>query len=412
MSRRGRRAARLTTRLPVGLPTGLPIGLVAGLLVGALGACGGEERETALAVTVDTTSSGVVRVRSRGDIPRWHLEEVLTVDGFGEVTGMAVDRIGSLWVADGEAREIRVLGPEGRLIRLIGPVGAGAGELGSLRSMAFLGNSVLALDAENGRIVEISRGGAWLDERPWSGEGGSAGDGGVTNRLYPLGPGEVYERSIRDGEEGEERVWVRHGLRGVVGVRPWYEPPESALPEASPPDAVVCEDPSTGGAREFALPFQPRRVQHPVRGGLLAVAWTGEYRVALLDAREDTVLVLEREADAVPLTDARWEEEMAELRRFREENPGVSCDPDDPERPASKPPIRDLRVDAAGRIWVEAHTPDGTQWHVYDSGAHPLGIVPPFGGGGTGVTYIDSEHVAWATRDERGERVTLARIVR
>jgi hypothetical protein len=384
----------------------------------AFTACSGDDRvpdlSGALVVTVDTMETGAVRVRSRGEAPAWRLEEVTTLqqgdpgatpDGtFGEVSAVTVDRSDAIWVADSRTRRIRLFGAGGNLIRLIGGDGDGPGEFGSLNSIALLGRSVIALDAENQRIAEFTLAGAWRGERPMPfPEPGSP----ETLRFYPVGPAEVFVHAVREGDDGLEHVWVRHLERGVSGSRPVLPDPPDA-----PPTIITCEA-RGADSRSFPIPYQPRQLQHPASGGRLAVAWTGDYRVAFLDPIGDTVRVVERERVPVPVTESDWEVALAPYRAYLADHPDAVCDPGEPVRPESRPPIRDILVDAAGRLMVEAATSEGTVWDVYDLTGYPLGTLPAFDRT-TGVApYITTEGIVRVREDATGaQEIGLLRIVR
>jgi hypothetical protein len=367
-----------------------------------------------LAVTVDTMESGAVRVRSRGEAPAWGLEEVVTLEQgdpdarpngtFGAVSAVAVDRSDAIWVADAGTRQIRVFGARGTLIRLIGGEGDGPGQFGTLNSIAQLGRSVIALDSENQRIAEFSLGGGWQGERPTPFAGPVSPE---TLRFYPVGPAEVYVRSVREGDDGLEHVWIRHVERGVSGSRPVLPDPPDA-----PPTIVTCEAPA-GDARSFPIPYQPRQLQHPASGGQLALAWTGDYRVAFLDPVGDTVQVVERERVPVPVTESDWEAALAPYRAYRTDHPDAVCDPAELIRPERMPPIRDILVDAAGRLLVEAATPEGNVWDVYGLTGYPLGTLPSFERTGSVAPYITTERIVRVTEGATGiQQIGLLRIVR
>ena len=390
------------------------------LILAALVACSGESPEMAasgpLTVTADTTESGVIYVRSGGDAPEWRLEEVLTLDQssrsddplttFVEATSVALDRTDAIWIADAGSRQIRVFNPEGSLIRLIGGPGDGPGEFGTLNSIAFVGRSVLALDSVNERIVAFSVGGGFRGTRPAPFEEGRGST--ERRRLYQVGPSEVYEPVVRDGEEGVERVWVRHAEGDVAGSRPIVPEPSGA-----PPTVVTCEAPSEPAPMSFPLPFQARQVQHPASRGELAVAWTGEYRVVFLDAAGDTLRIVERARAPVTLTEDDRESVLAPYLAFRDRHPEAVCEPAELTMPEIAPPIRDLMVDAAGRLLVEAPTPDGMVWDVYDLAGHPLGTFPSFERTEGVAPYATTEGMVWVTEDSSGaQQVKLARIAR
>jgi hypothetical protein len=143
------------------------------------------------------------------------------------------------------------------------------------------------------------------------------------------------------------------------------------------------------------------------------VAWTGDYRVAFLDPIGDTVRVVERERVAVPVTESDWEVALAPYRAYQANHPDAVCDPGELVPPESMPPIRDILVDAAGRLLVEAATPEGTVWDIYDLTGYPLGTLPAFERTTSVAPYITTEGVVRVTEDATGaQKIGLLRIVR
>lgn len=373
------------------------------LLAGALlvGGCsdvpgaGGSAGDT-LTVSVDTVA-GVPTVRVSGPLPRWSLAEVADLGSVGGAGGRADDEFGlvasvavgpgeRLWVADATNSEIRVFAPDGSLERVVGRQGQGPGEFGSLYSVAWVDDVLLALDFGNGRVAEISPEGEWLGSRRAPGR--MTGSPSML-RLYPVAGDEVYQWSIRTDPDFQ-RVWVRHGPGGIEGAFP--QPPLEA------PGAQTVECRMEGGIGFHSNPWSPTAFQHPAPGGRIWVATSDRNRLALVDSAGDTVRVLDRDAPPVPLSDAEWEEADAAYRRFRESWQGAECT--GPwERPDHKPAFRNVLVDTSGRLWVERMTADGTRWEVFDREGRPRGAVPGFEYFDRTAPHLSSGHVAWVTRD-------------
>ncbi|MXX73112.1 MAG: 6-bladed beta-propeller [Gemmatimonadetes bacterium] len=95
-------------------------------------------------VRVDTLNDGRIVVSNPDSPPTGvqgtpGLVEVLrigsldgTCDAFGEVTSIAVDADGRIYVADRQANEIRVFSPTGECVRTFGRSGEGPGECAGL----------------------------------------------------------------------------------------------------------------------------------------------------------------------------------------------------------------------------------------------------------------------------------------
>ncbi|MGD2216185.1 MAG: hypothetical protein PVJ64_05490, partial [Gemmatimonadales bacterium] len=90
----------------------------------------------------------------------------------------------------------------------------------------------------------------------------------------------------------------------------------------------------------------------------------------------DTLRVVERKLDRVPLSDAEWEAATADFRAFREEHPEVSCQPAELPRPELKPALREIFFDVAGRLWVEIYTPGGFAFEVFDGEGRLIARLP------------------------------------
>lgn len=323
------------------------------------------------------TIGGVVHVRNTGVPPRLAAEPLVTIgapggmgeprpDEFGRARSVVADAEGAIYVADALAHEIRVFAPDGRHLRSLGRNGGGPGEYNSLYSLAWIGDTLAAFDPGNTRIGFLRPDGAWIGSVPYPRYTGDA----MFVRFYPATADEAYIFGVRRVGERSERVFVRLSGSGLADT---LTAPASPFPDAS--TTIVCPHPGGGGISFFETPFAPGHLATPAPGGAFATAWSAEYRIAIVTAAGDTVRVIERAYEPLPVGDAEWEAELTDFREFREQVPGARCEPSGPSRPDVKPAIRHLFFDAEGRLWVERYAPDGFDYDVFATDGGLLGTV-------------------------------------
>ena len=335
----------------------------------------GDASAVGLTTTVDTID-GVVRVSNTGTAPRWQLTRVASIgpkslsdtgspDEFGRVYDIALGPDGNVFVADGANREIRVFGLDGVHRRTLGRKGEGPGEFDGLYSVAWLGDRLLALDPHLGRISEFSAEGAYQGQRRIRGAL-SGGPGWV--RFHPVGADEAYRVTLA-ADPSPGRWWEYIGLdsRGETG--------DTLLQLAGPRAATIhCE---VGDRTSFfRVPFGPRLVQRPGPGGVMYSAITDAYRIALTDADDDTVRVIERPLPAETISDDEWAEGNRGYRALRDTFPLMSCDPRRPPRSGAKPFIEELDIASDGKLWVEVIREVGNRWEVFDTEGGLVASVP------------------------------------
>ncbi|NIU52018.1 MAG: 6-bladed beta-propeller [Gemmatimonadetes bacterium] len=346
------------------------------------------------------TVDGVVHVMNDGQPPQWRLEHLLSLgsegtlgeprpDEFGLITSITIGPQNRLYVADSYYSEVRVFDLAGEFLFDFGREGGGPGEFLALYSLAWMGDTLLALDFGNGRIGELDASGRWLGQRRVPGRiTGSPGQ----LRLYRVARDEVYAWSLEVVDGEIERVFNRHIPAGAEGQL------AAVRLESGPPGAIRCDTPD-GGFTVFDIPFTPRLIQRPARDQSLAVAWTEDYRIAFLRSESDTVRVVERAAEPVPVGEAEWEAGLEEYRAFRDEREGEACRPRSISKPERKPPIADFYLDWTGRLWVEAVTADGTVWELFDSDGRLIGRLPAVPRSERVAPYFGREHHAVVVRD-------------
>lgn len=369
-----------------------------------------------LTISIDTIA-GIEQVRSTGSPPAWTLDTILALgalgtpsgepadDEFASVSSVTLGPEGNLYVADHGNNEIRVFDRAGVLTRTIGRQGEGPGEFSSIFSIQWMGETLMAMDRANARIGLISRAGEWLGSRPAVGRLVASP---VTFRLYRVGAREVYQWAYRTRDGSGEATWRRHGPAGIRD-----EWPREPLPVTSSfPDKVVCT--LDRGFSWFDHPYATRSLQHPAPGSRVYLATTNAYRIVLVDARGDTIRIIERSVEPPVLGDDEWAATATMFEEWIEDKDRSRCQPADLMRPDRKPILESLMVDIHGRLWVERNLEHGTRWEVFDRGGRLMASVGGFAHDRQRtVPWLSDDYVAWVSRGQSDiPRVHLARIVK
>ena len=332
--------------------------------------------EGAVVTAVDTVD-GVIRVRNSGEAPVWTASLVLRLGSMGSLGEPAPDEFGTvssailgpedrIYVADQLNHEIRVFDLDGSLVTRFGREGQGPGELLGIYGIGWLGDTLMILDYGNGRIGMTDPEGRWVGQRNLVGHlQGSPAD----LRFFPVGPSETYAVTLIADEGEISIVYIRHTMEGEPDTIPFPDQDED------PSNYILC-DHASGRFSMFEIPFFPSPLQHPAGGARLATAWSAEYRVAIVDAAGDTVRVIERDGEPVPVTEEAWEAGLAEYREYADEYGTGGCEPRSPNRPDFKPPMVQIYMDHLGRMWVEAERPEGRIREIFDPEGRLIGRMP------------------------------------
>jgi hypothetical protein len=355
-----------------------PLSILAVLAAMGMSGCGGGESTPDHTMRVDTIS-GVVHVQHGGRAPVATLSPGVTVGetgGFGEpspaefgrVRSVMADADGRFYVADAHALEIRVFEPDGRFVRALGRKGGGPAEIEGLHGTAWLTpDTMLVMDYGNARLTLLDREGRHLGQWPWMRVTGNV------RFYYPVRDGEVYAHGIRTtGESDAERqrvepVWVRYGPAGAIDSLPI---PQPAGP--IPGTGVICRGEALGF---FSNPHGDRLLTAPAPGGERVVGLSSSYRLAFLNPAGDTVRILTRDAEPVPVPDEEWRETADQYAEFQQNWRGASCE-GEIRRPRYRPTLRDITFDHHGRLLVELNTPGGPVLDVFDTDYRWLATLP------------------------------------
>ena len=326
--------------------------------------------------TFEVDSSGKYPVvTSRGAAVTWHAMPLFSVGAaegdtmeFGSVRSILLDSAGTLIVVDARNQALRQFDSSGAFVRQIGRVGSGPGEFRDPYSVAWLHGNLALLDPGNPRIALFTPDGRWITS--WLSQPLT----GPEIRLHRTPPG-FSAFGYRATADGAENFYVRYDSAG----------PQDTIPVAARPDdlerGIMC--PINRGLRFFSNPFAARFLQIPSGGGRRVLARTDAYRIAFIDRRGDTTMVIAGSANASPLSDAEWQGGMADWEKFRKESPTTQCDRTSFNRPAVKPVLNWLFLDGAGMLWVEVQASEGIRYDVFDVNGHPYASVaglPPSGG--------------------------------
>jgi hypothetical protein len=335
-------------------------------------ACAGGERFSDASVRVDTVN-GVEHVVARDAPPAWRLERQRSIgrlggagsqptpDEFGRIRWLAIDASGSVYVADAAASEIRVFDTVGVHARSFGRPGAGPGEFGRLQAITFLGDTLVVMDPNNGRLALLDRTGTQLDQWPYPPISGNS------DWFHDLGDGSVAMITLLRDEERLRRAYVVLTSRGATDT---IVPPQAA--DRGIERGMEC-DGTNGAIHFYTTPLAPRHIASPAPGGGVVAAWSDAYRIAFLGEAGDTLRVIERHGESYAIPDTMRRRVDAEYDEFRA-TPGMrACKPASLPTYDVLPPINHLMFDGEGRLWVEILDEHGRRWDIFSPDGIPLG---------------------------------------
>jgi hypothetical protein len=316
--------------------------------------------------TVDTLPGGAVHVANpeQGiwtEADRWRLTEELrigAVDGTGpelweRVGGMAVDGGGRLWVTDVGASEVRVFDAAGRHVRTVGRAGGGPGEFRSPRGVWITpAQEVWVFDPAARRLEVFDTAGTrlhgvalrgFLESITASQQFAWTDDGLLYQTITRAAPGPTRNRL----------AVVRH--RWEAGT---LTPLDTfRVPNVEPPPlfSFTIEGPEGPGMAIMPIPFAhaPQRTL-----GADGTVWISEgdgaYRLRRQSVSGDTLQIIERAAEPIPVPDSV-------RARMRE---GLAENGEAPELPEAIPPFEEFYPSPDGTLWVRRRT--GPSVHVLD----------------------------------------------
>lgn len=387
--------------------------LFAGLLAAG---CEPVERGNGWGGTVDTLPGGAVRVHSPAEgawdsASAWQVEETLRIgsvqgggpDVFGNVGDVALDGSGRVYALDRDRQVVEVFDRRGDHVRTLGGEGRGPGELSRAFGLAFGPEGRLwVADAGNSRYTVYDTAGRYeISFRrrlsghvvPWPGTVTESG------MLYDV------DLEVREGDY--RRILVGYRIRDRALERAdttWI--PASPIPTDRRQVTVQRET----GIMAFGIPYAPGLQWWLDRGGDLWFGRTDRYRIVRRTLAGDTLGIVEREYDPVPVgaEDPRVEQHLETLEE-RNVPRGESRIPEE------KPAFRSIRTDDRGYLWVQVYSRsdgEGTPVDVFEPEGRYLGRLRlPFSTGRR-TAFRGDTMCGTATGELDVERVVCVRVRR
>ena len=360
--------------------------------------CARESGKPSTALTVDTTGT-VVWFRHSAPTAMDTLQPVLTIgpgdeahtgadSSFARITSIALREDGGVFVADGQKFVVNLYASSGQRITSFGRSGQGPGEFRALYSLAFLGDTLLALDGPNARMSLFTSAGQFLSTWPWHRLTGSP----TTVRFFETGPREVHVLGLgrRSGERGP--TFIHLGPLGPADTVSF------AQTSAQTSSMLICPRPDQG-ITFFSTPFTKRPIAVPAPNGLLATASTDQYEIVLRNRMGDTVHVITREYRHLPVNDDEWSAATAEYEEFKRAWPAVKCEPNTMTRPSHHAAILGIYFDREGRMIVEVTADKVVRYDIYAADGTSVGayILPLRDDGVT--PYFRGNRIAQVAKD-------------
>jgi hypothetical protein len=313
--------------------------------------CARERRTTEWTGTIDTLSSGTIMVRNPDhglwdSASAWRLVETLrlgSVDSgpsaFGIIAALAVDASGHIYVLDRQAQDVRVFDSTGRYLRTIGRKGGGPGEF----------------QEANGLAIDPA-GQLWVID-PWARRYSVFDSAG---RLVGTHPREVQDFSwVWKGGFAAGALWdswrasstadptpQRTGFFRFDSIAGYTD--SLLLPPFSEDHYDLVSDRGVA-MRSWMVPFAAWEIAAFDERGFVWRAVTDQYRIAQFSLGGDTVRLVTRDYDPLPVT--REERERALAGAF-DSAERAQVRPDPGRIPDHKPALIDVLVDDRGDLWV------------------------------------------------------------
>jgi hypothetical protein len=260
---------------------------------------------------------------------------------FGDISGIAVGRDGTIYAYDAQVPVIRAFDANGRFLRNIGRGGRGPGEYVAISGLAVLRDGrILQWDTGNWRMNVFAPTGASVASWPIQGSGMSSGSHG----LLVDTAGTVYARRSVYGGIGTrfQTFWLRLNADGSI-----RDTVRLKEPAVEPPALEVRTENSS---MSVGLPYAPAETRILSPMGYVLATNSARYEFAF----EVGGSVRERFVRSVA-PERVTSQERAQARhyvesRFRRSHPQWSWS--GPDIPDMKPHFSDPVVALDGRIWL------------------------------------------------------------
>lgn len=285
---------------------------------------------------------------------------------FQQVTGIAVDERGRVYVGDWFAARVAVLDSAARLVQTLGRRGLGPGEFRSIRGVQVLpGDSLLVYDPGAARLSVFAPG----QPRPAYVVSVGAAAGGVPFHIRRTGANDAFLAMFRPAFRSDDTARAMDRLRVLdLAGRPAGEPIR-----AYPARGFL----RVGNRNSFAVTPDPFG-----REGLYALG--ADDRVHYLWSDSLVVETLDLQGKRTGGFSVRYRPPRVERADVEAQLEGMPPDMVRVFRPALEdslperwPAARGLLADPEGRLWIGLHTAAGEprEWAVFTDGGRYLQSV-------------------------------------
>lgn len=361
-------------------------------------------------------SSGALVAQST--VPRWRGVVELTIGGddatdessFGDISGIAVDAQGRIFIADAQDQQIRLFARDGRFVARIGRSGSGPLEFKRLATIGFGPDRLLwTRDEGNARLLGVD-----VSVSPARGVKNvplTQFTGGSRLPLTFAPNGDHVDETIyfEKASESFRQIRLTRNDKGVVTRADTLPVP----PGANDGVFKITKVQKDASGKQIGMsqgylwqPFGPQWLRAYGPGGLRAEVVTSRYAVTVYGADGRVVRTLTQRPTAVPLSPRERRTADSTLSDAKSDLPfGV---------PAAKAPIVGLYWSVDGALWVERATAEGKprEADVHDRGGRLVAIAewPAAIELQWGYPAINGNIVVAKTADEDGtERVVRLR---
>ena len=334
---------------------------IAGLVVAV--ACRGADGPDGWAGSMDTMPDGRVVVTNPAqglwrEGQAWRIVEEMRIgaeDGtgpevLGRISALVEDAGGRIWALEADDQQFKVFDADGRFVRTVGRKGGGPGEMRQVSGVAESRNGhLMVVDMQGGRISVFDTAGSFLRGIPLS--------GGFVIIPWPGGidsSGYFYNPIPRPVSGGFEWALLRYDSS--------MTPLDTLIPPR-PLEQNVFEHVSSRGSMRAGVPFTPSVRWQLTRQGDFWTIHTGTYELFRQAAKGDTIRVVTKPFETVPVTGAEKDSALARLKWFTDQGGKV----DRSRIPDIKPAVEWFRVAEDGYLWVNAVQADtGAQRRVFE----------------------------------------------
>jgi hypothetical protein len=373
-----------------------------------LGACAsGSESPTAdVTISVDSTGRYPV-VTVRGEPPLWRLESLAVITpepgvGFSRIQSIALDPSGGVWVADVREGFVHRYDDDGNLVETRGRMGSGPGEFLSAYAIASDSGGLILWDIQNSRTTRWHADGTF--DQSWVWMGGRSGGGPVQWHWRGKVPMLYAPAARRDGG-GNRDLFFAMGVHGRSDTLEFHRIP-------APPSGLSRQcDGASGSIWFWSSPFRPQP-SLTLYGDRAVMAAGDQYELVYVEPLADTVQVVRRVVQPMPVTDSMWEEASAEYRADTDTMALSNCSGEFLRLPTHDM-IHDLVGDSEGRLWVENTSVHGRRWDVWRMDSLLGSVVAPVRSDrwGPRPSFLGDRFAVVAPGPEGGLEVRLFRVI-